>query len=115
MSNFKIITSIVLINEEGEFLLGKRSMDEDVFPGLWSIPGGKVEIANMEIHILENNVKREVLEEFGIEVYIGASGTVKDAINSFKQGILKKAEAGDAYGQHAFRDRNHHEYHSNNF
>jgi hypothetical protein len=44
-------------------------------------------------------------------VYIGASGTVKDAIAAFRQGILQKAGIGDACGQHAFRDEHHHEQH----
>jgi len=48
-----------------------------------------------------------MFEEFGIEVYIGASGTVKDAIEAFKQGTLQKASEGDACEQHAFRDRHH--------
>ncbi len=48
-----------------------------------------------------------MFEEFGIEVYIGASGTVKDAVEAFKQGTLQKASEGDACGQHAFRDRHH--------
>lgn len=66
MYEFKIITSLVIVNEEGKFLLGKRSMDEDVFPGLWSIPGGKVEHEPKQLDVLENNVKKEVLEEFGV-------------------------------------------------
>ena len=49
-----------------------------------------------------------MFEEFGIEVYIGASGTVKDAVEAFKQGTLQKASEGDACGQHAFRDRHYH-------
>ncbi|MBN2066779.1 MAG: NifB/NifX family molybdenum-iron cluster-binding protein [Candidatus Thermoplasmatota archaeon] len=49
-----------------------------------------------------------MFEEFGIEVYIGASGTVKDAVDAFKQGRLQKASINDACGQHAFRDRHHH-------
>ncbi len=49
-----------------------------------------------------------LFEELGIEVYIGASGTVKDAVNAFKQGKLQKAGAADACAQHAFRDHHHH-------
>jgi predicted Fe-Mo cluster-binding NifX family protein len=51
--------------------------------------------------------------ETGIDVYIGASGTVKDAISAFRQGQLKKADIGDACGRHAFRDEHehHHEHH----
>jgi predicted Fe-Mo cluster-binding NifX family protein len=52
-----------------------------------------------------------MFDETGIEVYIGASGTVKDAISAYQQGRLKKAGAGDACGQHAFRDQHHHEHH----
>ena len=50
--------------------------------------------------------------ETGIDVYIGASGTVKDAVSAFRQGRLQKAGIGDACGRHAFRDQHHHEQHS---
>lgn len=49
-----------------------------------------------------------MFEEMGIDVYIGASGTVKDAVDAFRNGSLQKAGEGDACGQHAFRDRHHH-------
>ena len=51
-----------------------------------------------------------MFEEMGIEVYIGATGTVKEAIFAFKQGKLQKAGISDACGQHAFRDHHHHEH-----
>ena len=50
-----------------------------------------------------------MFEELGIDVYIGASGTVRDAVETFKQGKLQKADASNACGQHAFRDQHHHE------
>ena len=46
-----------------------------------------------------------MFEDLGITVYIGASGTVRDAVNIFKQGNLQKASESDACGKHAFRDR----------
>jgi len=49
-----------------------------------------------------------MLEEFGIEVEIGATGTVKDAVAAFRQGRLQKASMNDACGKHAFRDRHYH-------
>ena len=52
-----------------------------------------------------------MFDESGIEVYIGASGTVKDAISAFQNGQLQKAGITDACGQHAFRDQHHHEHH----
>ena len=48
-----------------------------------------------------------MFEELGIDVYIGASGTVRDAVDSFKQGKLQKASMDDACGKHAFRDRHY--------
>ena len=50
-----------------------------------------------------------MFNELGIDVYIGAFGTVKDAIDDFKKGKLQKAGMSDACGQHAFRDEHHHE------
>jgi len=52
-----------------------------------------------------------MFDETGIDVYIGASGTVKDAITDYRQGRLQKAGVGDACGRHAFRDQHHHEHH----
>ena len=49
-----------------------------------------------------------MFEELGIDVYIGASGTVKDVIDAFKQDRLQKANMDNACGQHAFRDEHHH-------
>ncbi|KYK21961.1 dinitrogenase iron-molybdenum cofactor biosynthesis protein [Thermoplasmatales archaeon SG8-52-4] len=51
-----------------------------------------------------------MFEEMGIDVYIGAFVTVKDAIDDFKQGRLQKAGMSDACGQHAFRDEHRHEH-----
>jgi predicted Fe-Mo cluster-binding NifX family protein len=53
-----------------------------------------------------------MFEELGIDVYIGASGTVKNAVDAFRQNKLQRAGIGDACGRHAFRDQHHHEHHS---
>lgn len=50
-----------------------------------------------------------MFEEFGIDVYIGASGTVKDAIDAFKNNKLQKANIDNSCGRHAFRDHHEHE------
>jgi predicted Fe-Mo cluster-binding NifX family protein len=53
-----------------------------------------------------------MFEELGIDVYIGASGTVREAIDAFKEDKLQKASIDNACGRHAFRDQHHHEHHS---
>ena len=49
-----------------------------------------------------------MFSDFGIDVYIGANGTVEDAIDAYKKGNLTKANEGDACEQHAFRDHGKH-------
>ena len=50
--------AVAVINENGEFLLQKRS------DGLWGVPGGFIELGEST----EEAGRREVLEETGIEV-----------------------------------------------
>ena len=52
----------------------------------------------------------DMFASFGIEVYIGASGKVREAVDAFKKGMLKKADLNDACGRHAFRDQHHHNH-----
>ena len=57
-----------------------------------------------------NGLGRRAISAFdgyGIAIYIGASGTVRDAVTAFKHGKLQKASISDACGKHAFRDRHH--------
>lgn len=49
-----------------------------------------------------------MFEEFGIPVYIGAAGTVKDAVDAFKNGRLQRASIENACRQHAFGDHHYH-------
>lgn len=57
-----------------------------------------------------NGLGRRAISAFnnyGITVYIGAMGTVRDAVNAFKQDKLQKAGISDACGKHTFGDRHH--------
>lgn len=65
---------------------------------------------HVNIMICRGLGKRAIVmfEELGIDVYIGAQGTVRDAIAAFKQGMLQKASAMDACSQHTFHDQHHH-------
>jgi predicted Fe-Mo cluster-binding NifX family protein len=49
-----------------------------------------------------------MFQDFGINVHIGATGTVREAIDAFKSGQLQRAGIGNACEQHAFRDHHHH-------
>ena len=56
----------------------------------------------------------QLFEQYGVEIYIGAQGIVKDVIEQFKQNKLQMATNKDACQQHKYRkdDHNHdHEHH----
>jgi len=61
-----IINAVVV--KDNKILLAQRSFDEEHVPGRWSPPGGKLEETGIVWNALEKTVKREVLEEVGIEV-----------------------------------------------
>lgn len=44
--------------------------------------------------------------EYGIEVYIGATGTVESSISDYKNMKLKKATFSDSCSEHKFGDHN---------
>ncbi len=50
----------------------------------------------------------QMFEQFGIAVYVGASETVKDAIEMWKDNKLQMATDENACRQHAFRGEGHH-------
>lgn len=57
-----------VIEKKGKFLIAQRSFKEIQAPGLWSLPGGKVELYKEEPDILEKTLRREIKEEVGIVI-----------------------------------------------
>ena len=82
MSNKNLIHYVVvtgiLINTEGKFLIVKRADWEKAFPGRWTVPGGKLEVLDYVLrnkdtphhwyNVFEDLLKREVMEEVGLEI-----------------------------------------------
>ena len=73
-----ISSTAILVNEEGNFLITKRSENLKNFAGKWTVPGGKLEVLDYVLkekdtsshwyNILENLVKKEVIEEVGLDI-----------------------------------------------
>ena len=59
------VTAAILV-KDGKILIAKRK-PEDKQPGKWEFPGGKIEAGESAQECL----KREMQEEFGIEVRVG--------------------------------------------
>lgn len=66
----------IMINERGELFLAKRGPKAKNERGLWEFPGGSVEFGET----LANALKREMREEFGIEIEVGRLVDVADHI-----------------------------------
>jgi 8-oxo-dGTP diphosphatase len=63
-----LLVNAVVFNGD-KVLVSQRSFEEKHMPGAWTIPGGKVDLTEGNVfHILEHTVKKEVLEETGIEI-----------------------------------------------
>lgn len=62
----RVGVSAVIINENKEILVTKRSLGDDFLPGFWDIPGGGIDPEEE----LEAALKREILEECGIEIQV---------------------------------------------
>ena len=70
------ITAIVVRN--GKYLIIRRSKGKIRFPGMWTVPGGKLETSDYTdlakdtkdywYNVLEKTLEREVREEVGIEI-----------------------------------------------
>jgi 8-oxo-dGTP diphosphatase len=65
-------TSAIILNENGEILFLKRSEKDDFLPGEWDIPGGGLDYGETP----EEGVRREILEECGLELEILKNLTV---------------------------------------
>src|SRR3989344_2824091 len=71
-----VITAIVV--KDGRYLITKRSMAEKRFPGMWTVPGGKLETddyVNLPkdtehywYNVLEQVCRKEVRSETGLEI-----------------------------------------------
>ena len=74
--HYIVITGVLV--KDGKFLIAKRADWEKAFPGKWTVPGGKLKVLDYALrkkdtaahwyNVLEDNLKREVMEEVGLEI-----------------------------------------------
>lgn len=74
--HYIVVTGIVIKN--GKYLIAQRSKKEAAFPGLWTVPGGKLrssdytkspkDTADSWYNVLEKLLERETEEEVGLKV-----------------------------------------------
>lgn len=83
-----VITAIIV--KDGKYLITRRSLNTKRFPGMWTVPGGKMETndylklpKDTEFYwynVLEQTLRREIKEEVGIDIanieYVTSLATV---------------------------------------
>jgi 8-oxo-dGTP pyrophosphatase MutT (NUDIX family) len=76
-AHYVVATGIIV--KDGKYLIAKRADYEKAFPGLWTVPGGKLEVrdykerkqdtnAGQWYNVVEDLLRREVREEVGLEI-----------------------------------------------
>lgn len=103
-----VITAIIV--KDGKYLITRRSPNKKRFPGMWTVPGGKMETSDyLQLpkdtehywyNILERTLRREVKEEVGIDIknieYVTSLATVhRDATPSLVISCMADYEGGE--------------------
>lgn len=85
----EVVITAIIVND-GKYLITRRSATKKRFPGMWTVPGGKLETGDYLAlpkdtehywyNVLERTLRREVAEEVGLEidniVYVTSLATV---------------------------------------
>ena len=58
------VVAAIIFDKEGRILVSQRSLNSNLYPGKWQVPGGKVEKGENCLDAL----KREVKEETDLEI-----------------------------------------------
>ena len=103
-----VITAIII--KDGKYLITRRSPNKKRFPGMWTVPGGKLETKDYVslpkdtefywYNVLEQVLKREVKEEVGLNIknieYVTSLATVHaDGAPSLVISCLADYESGE--------------------
>lgn len=75
----RIAITAIIYNDQGQYLVTKRSPTKKAFPNLWTVPGGGLEVddyindtpttlAGQWYGALEKTLRREVKEEVNVEI-----------------------------------------------
>lgn len=113
-----VITAIIVKDEK--YLITRRSMQKPRFPGMWTVPGGRLETSDYInlpkqtehywYNVLEQVLRREVSEEVGLEIenveYVTSLATIhKDGAPSLVISCMADYKGGEVTLQEAETDQ----------
>ncbi|HEX8591467.1 MAG TPA: NUDIX domain-containing protein [Candidatus Paceibacterota bacterium] len=105
----EIVTTAIVI-KDGKYLITRRSPNKKRFPGMWTVPGGRLETSDYVnlpkdtehywYNVLEQVLRREVREEVGIEIenveYVTSLATIhQDGAPSLVISCMADYTSGD--------------------
>jgi 8-oxo-dGTP diphosphatase len=74
---YEIVITVIIV-KDGKYLITRRSLNKKRFPGMWTVPGGHLELSDYLnlpkdtdvywYNALEKALRREVKEEVGLEI-----------------------------------------------
>lgn len=81
-ARFNIVLVTGVVEKEERYLIAQRSYDEIQAPGKWALPGGKVEVNDVDFDVIEKTLLKEIEEEVGIiihsnPIYVKSSSFVR--------------------------------------
>lgn len=71
---YKLVATAIICKDD-KYLITKRSMTEKNYPGVWTVPGGTIDLEDhtepnedgLMYNVIETALKREIKEETGLE------------------------------------------------
>ncbi|MDD5739118.1 MAG: NUDIX domain-containing protein [Candidatus Pacebacteria bacterium] len=128
----RIVASAIIV-KDGKFLITKRSPSKKMFPSLWTVPGGGIEVddyintpksnSDCWYFALEKSLQREVKEEAGVEIgrinylldlaFIKPDGTPVITLSfycNWKLGEVKLNEESVDYAWVSFEEAKNYEF-----
>lgn len=121
-THYVVVTGILV--KDGKYLIAKRASWEKAFPNKWTVPGGKLEVLDYALkkkdtsehwyNVFEEVLKREVLEEVGLEiknigyvtsmVYIRSDNIPTIIVSLFAEPINENVVLDKALSEYAWVD-----------
>jgi 8-oxo-dGTP pyrophosphatase MutT (NUDIX family) len=114
------VVMTAIIRKDGKYLITRRAPAKKRFPGMWTVPGGKLETNDYVslpkdtkdywYNVLEQVLKREVKEEVGLEIanieYVTSLATVHaDGVPSLVISCSAEYVSGEVILQESETDR----------
>ena len=100
-AHFYIVAAKGWIEKDGKYLLARRGPEELHMPGVWSLPGGKVETETEEAHIIEKTLRLVPPHLEDVHQSVVGAGNGLESLDA-RELPLKRPGAAERVAPHGF-------------